>query len=349
MKKTTIIILTVVIIFILTGSGAVYYIAEKTILPPAGNYDDREVELKIQNGFTVSQIAGKLHEEGIIKSTDDFIFTAKLFRLSDQLKAGKYRLHAGLSNYSILKVLVKGRVSGERIVIPEGYTSRQIASLLQKKLEVDSLQFITLVNDTSFIRELDFKVSSLEGYLYPNTYEFHWGTNARNVIRKLVSEFRRNVSDSVMQKINKSELTLTEVITLASIIEGEAMLDNERAVISAVYHNRLKKRMLLQADPTIQYIIPDGPRRLLNRDLTIDSPYNTYKYRGLPPGPVNNPGINSILAAIEPAMVPYLYFVAKGDGSHIFSRDLKEHIRAKRKFDQYRREVKRKANAKKRK
>jgi len=119
------------------------------------------------------------------------------------------------------------------------------------------------------------------------------------------------------------------------------MVDSERAVISAVYHNRLKKGILLQADPTIQYIIPDGPRRLLKRDLAIDSPYNTYRYAGLPPGPVNNPGLQSILAAIYPADVDYIYFVAKGDGSHIFSRTWNEHLRAKANFDQYRRMINR--------
>ncbi|MDZ7265633.1 MAG: endolytic transglycosylase MltG, partial [candidate division KSB1 bacterium] len=135
------------------------------------------------------------------------------------------------------------------------------------------------------------------------------------------------------------------ILTLASIIEGEAMVDSERVLVSAVYHNRLQRGMLLQADPTIQYIIPDGPRRLLNRDLRIDSPYNTYLHAGLPPGPVNNPGLRSIYAALNPAPVDYLYLVARGDGTHIFSRNLREHQIAKQKFDMYRKMVNQKRRA----
>jgi len=158
----------------------------------------------------------------------------------------------------------------------------------------------------------------------------------------LIHEFRRNVTDSLERQISEKGWTLHQIITLASIIEGEAMVDSERAIVSAVYHNRLKSGILLQADPTIQYIIPDGPRRLLNKDLAIDSPYNTYRYIGLPPGPVNNPGIKSILAALNPAAVEYIFFVAKGDGTHIFSKTLNQHLNAKSKFDAYRTMINRK-------
>jgi UPF0755 protein len=138
-------------------------------------------------------------------------------------------------------------------------------------------------------------------------------------------------------------MTLHQVVTLASIIEGEAMVDAERPLISAVYHNRLRLHMPLQADPTIQYLVPGRGRRLLKSDLSIDSPYNTYLYPGLPPGPVNNPGMASIVAALHPAPVDYLYFVARGDGGHVFSRTLGEHLRAKARFDQVRRHVRRAA------
>ena len=147
------------------------------------------------------------------------------------------------------------------------------------------------------------------------------------------------------------KMTMHDVLTLASIIEGEAIFDAEREIISSVYHNRLKRRIKLQADPTIQYILAGSPRRLLLKDLAIESPYNTYKYYGLPPGPISNPGKKSILAAIFPAKTNYIFFVAKGDGSHIFSKTLAQHLRAKSKFDAYRRKIKRqqRLNATKRK
>ncbi len=188
---------------------------------------------------------------------------------------------------------------------------------------------------------LGVNAASLEGYLYPNTYSFFWGVSPREIIRTMVQEFYHHVGDSLRQRAAALGLTVHQALTLASIIEGEAVVDSERALIAAVYHNRLRQGILLQADPTIQYIVPGPPRRLRNRDLEIASPYNTYRYPGLPPGPVNNPGLVSIRAALYPAPVNYLYFVARGDGSHVFSRTLEEHLRAKRDFDRVRARVRR--------
>ena len=240
-----------------------------------------------------------------------------------------------------MKIIVEGKTALITVIIPEGITSYQIASILTQKVEVDSEKFVNLVNNKMFINELKMDVNSLEGYLFPNTYFFYWGITEKEIIRILVKEFNHNFTDSLKTIVTEKGWTVHQILTLASIIEGEAAIDSERALISAVYHNRLKKRMLLQADPSIQYIIPDGPRRLLNKDLKIDSPYNTYRYSGLPPGPVNNPGLNSIIAAIYPSDVNYLYFVAKGDGAHVFSKSLSQHLIAKRKFDIFRRKIRR--------
>ena len=160
----------------------------------------------------------------------------------------------------------------------------------------------------------------------------------------MVNEFKNNISKSMEVQAEELGLSILEVITLASIIEGEAIYDSERSIISAVYHNRLKKGMKLQADPTIQYIIDDGPRRLLKDDLKIKSNYNTYLYKGLPPGPINNPGKESIIAALYPSVNEYLYFVAKGDGYHTFTKNEKDHNKAKRKFQEVRRRVNRQKN-----
>jgi len=186
--------------------------------------------------------------------------------------------------------------------------------------------------------------SNLEGFLYPETYQFNWGLSEKDVVRALVEEFKKHIPDSVYTNLRNIGLNLQELVTLASLIEGEAVMDDERSRISAVFHNRLKINMRLEADPTIQYIIPDGPRRILFEDLEIDSPYNTYKYRGLPPGPINNPGVKSLIAAAFPASETYLYFVATGDGRHTFTRSLAEHLEAKKILDRMRRQDRKNSN-----
>lgn len=310
-------------------------------MPLHEDVSSEPILVKIKSGLSLKAIADTLEKHNIIKRSDDFIFTTKLLGNVTKLKAGAFRLNRGLSPYKAMKIIVAGKISSINVAIPEGLTSYEIASLFSKKLEIDSTRFIDLVNNPDFISSLGSNTNSLEGYLFPNTYSFYWGITAEEAIKLLVKEFHRNFTDSLKDVVLEKGWTVHQILTLASIIEGEAMVNSERSVISAVYHNRLKKGIKLQADPTIQYIIPDGPRRLLNKDLAIDSPYNTYLYSGLPPGPVNNPGLQSILAVINPEQVDYLYFVAKGDGSHIFSRSWNEHLRAKTKFNQYRRMINR--------
>ena len=336
-----IIILSFAIVLILIISTGLY-LASRVFLPLREDASGDPVGIKIRMGLTVTAIAESLATYGIISNRENFIFTTRLFGNVKKLKAGSYHLHKGLSPYRAMNIIVAGKVSTITVVIPEGLASSQIASIFSKKLELDSTKLINLINDQNFISSFNLSVNSLEGYLYPDTYSFVWGITEQEAIQILVRQFHRNFSDSLKQVVRDRGWTVHQIVTLASIIEGEAIFDNERAIISAVYHNRLKRGMPLQADPTIQYIIPDGPRRLLHRDLAIDSPYNTYKYSGLPPGPVNNPGIRSIMAAIHPAEVDYIFFVAKGDGTHIFSTTLREHLAAKAKFDEYRREINRK-------
>ncbi|RMD98798.1 MAG: endolytic transglycosylase MltG [Calditrichaeota bacterium] len=262
--------------------------------------------------------------------------------VENKLKHGKFLIPKRSNNVQILRLLKAGRPFEELITIPEGVTSRKIASILHRRVNMDSVAFMQVVQDSAFAHQLGIEANSLEGYLFPNTYRFYWEIEPRVAARIMVEEFFRQLPDSAEVRARKMGFTLHQIVTLASIIEGEAVVDSERTIISAVYHNRLRKGILLQADPTIQFIIPDGPRRLLKADLQIDSPYNTYKYPGLPPGPINNPGKKSIEAALAPAEVPYLYFVARGDGSHVFSASYSQHRRAKRAFDRIRREVERK-------
>jgi len=337
MKKT---IIKLFILLLAAIIIAAYFILGEIFILPKGDFSQETIEVKIRSGLSLKAIADSLQQKGIIEDSRNFIFASKIFKNVNRLKAGKYDIPLGLSVYKVMKIIVDGRTSNIRVVIQEGLTSHQIASIMRNKVEIDSTKFIKLVSDTSIINQFDIRSNSLEGYLFPNTYLFHWGISEKEIIKILLKEFNRNFTDSLKTVAQNKGWSIHKILTLASIIEGEALIDSERAVISSVYHNRLKKRMLLQADPTIQYLIPDGPRRLLNRDLKIDSPYNTYLYPGLPPGPVNNPGKNSIVAAINPSETDYLYFVAKGDGCHIFSKTLSQHLNAKRKFDSYRRKIK---------
>jgi len=332
-KKQFTIAVAVVFLFVFTTSG--WFLFTSTV--PGGN--EKEHLVQIKPGMTFNQIVNYLLENNVISSELSFEISAHILGVQDELKAGKYRITGGESNYSLLQKLSEGKVAIEWVTIPEGKTARQIAGILVDRVEVDSARFMALVNDSAFSRQLGIAADRLEGFLFPETYGLHWGMNARQIIKLMVSHYQERFDSTLQARSRELGLTELEVVTLASIIEGEAVVDSERTTISAVYHNRLDRGMLLQADPTIQYIIDDGPRRLLNRDLEIDSPYNTYKNPGLPPGPINNPGLASIKAALYPADEKYLYFVARGDGSHIFSKTLNEHLRAKAEFDKYRKEI----------
>lgn len=310
---------------------------------PAVPKNATKTDFFIHRGMSVPQIADSLVQQGLITDRERFLFADKILGWGRQLKAGKYILPLGASNLTLYKIFRKGKAAQVRVTLAEGKTIEDFAGILQGALDIDSTEIVRLSKDSIFARELGVPAKNLEGYLYPNTYNFYWGASPKEIVHALVQEFHRQMDDSLRRRAEKFNLTLHEVVTLASIIEGEAVVDSERTIISAVYHNRLRKGMMLQADPTIQYLVPGPPRRLLKGDLENVSPYNTYRYPGLPPGPVNNPGIASIRAALYPAAVNYLYFVARGDGAHTFSHTLDEHLQAKREFDKVRARVRREA------
>ena len=300
-----------------------------------------EKVLKIEMGTAFTKIMDTLEEEKIIDSRTMFKYAAYVLNLDQKLKAGKYKFTPGLSNYDILKKLEKCDYVIESVTLPEGITLKQMAAILKEKLEINDNRFLELCSDGKFISGLGLEYDSLEGFLFPDTYYIAWGTPESEIIKILVGQFnsvfeKLNGSSKMYEKYNKHE-----IVTMASLVEGEAMLDEEKGTIAGVFYNRLQKRIRLAADPTIQYIIPDGPRRLLNDDLKIDSPYNTYLHYGLPPGPINNPGETSLKAALFPEETDYLYFVANGEGGHKFSRTMQEHLDAKKEFDKIRRAVRR--------
>jgi UPF0755 protein len=234
-----------------------------------------------------------------------------------------------------------------KVTFPEGILSTQMAEILQEKIGIDSALFVSLVHDSAFAQFLVGE-NSLEGFLLPETYFFEWEMPEKQIIQRMAANTRQIFeADTIRDRLSQLDFTPLEILTLASIIEGEVMVDSERVTISSVYHNRLRLGWPLQADPTIQYIIPGPPRRLLHRDLEVDSPYNTYKNPGLPPGPISNPGKESILAALYPANTSYLYMVAIGDGRHKFSKTLKEHNLWHAKYNEYRRQIRREQRQKK--
>ena len=312
---------------------------------PQSNPYER-VEINIPKGVTLSQIGNILKEESIISNKRTFTMAVKSLGHEKNIPAGRYVLHNALNNRAIINQLVYGVPSLKSITVLEGWNIYQIANELEKELKISKKTFLRLCNDQRVIKLFNLEGNSLEGYLFPDTYTFAEGVDPYLVLTRMVNEFINNITKSMEVQAQEMNMSLLEVITLASIIEGEAIYDSERAIISAVYHNRLKRGMKLQADPTIQYIIDDGPRRLLNDDLKIESKYNTYLYKGLPPGPINSPGKESIIAALYPSVNEYLYFVARGDGYHTFSTNEKDHNKAKKKFQEVRRRVKLQKNRK---
>ncbi|MCP2620302.1 endolytic transglycosylase MltG [Candidatus Aminicenantes bacterium AC-334-K16] len=289
----------------------------------------QDIIFEIPKGASVISVSHQLKAKGII--THPFIFRLMFQVLyPDQpIKAGEYKIKTPISIKELLQVLTQGQVLLHSITIPEGLTRFEIATLLEKKLSFFSAnEFIAATETTSLIKDLDPLATNLEGYLFPETYSFPKGTSPGEVVQAMVRQFRRIFSSSWQARASQLGFSVREIVILASLIEKETSQPEERNLISAVFHNRLKKKMKLDCDPTIIYALKlkgkyDG--RLGWNDLKLDSPYNTYLYPGLPPGPIANPGQAALEAALYPADVDYLYFVARNDGTHVFSRTLREH------------------------
>ena len=309
------------------------------LLWPQGNPYDF-VKVTIPKGASLNEVGITLKNNNIIHNKQSFQLAVKILGYEKDIPAGRFRIEKASTNYAIIDQLVNGKQLTKKVTIREGWTISMIAKELDEKLGINTHFFEDATHNKNLLSKWGIQAKSFEGYLFPNTYQFNENELPSDIINVMVQEYKRNLSDDMLVQMNQIKMSEQEVLTLASIIEGEAIYDKERAIISGVYHNRLKKGMRLQADPTIQYILEDGPRRLLNRDLKIVSPYNTYLNKGLPPGPINNPGIESIKAALFPTESDYLYFVARGDGYHTFSKTEKQHNKAKRDFQKVRRNAK---------
>jgi UPF0755 protein len=296
----------------------------------------------IPKGASIDSIADSLLKLDLIKDKNRFIFWAKTLKKDRLLKAGYFEVPENLNYPQLVNFISTARNKEIRVTLLEGWRIQDIAIALHQHLNINPDRFRSLCYDQSVLQEWGIEAESLEGYLLPDTYYFYWNMNEKEIVDRLVDQCLKILTDSVQRQMDKLEVNRHQILTLASIVEGEAIADDERATIASVYYNRLRRRIKLQADPTIQYILRESPRRLLLKDLEIDSPYNTYKYYGLPPGPINNPGRKSIMAVLYPEQTDYLYFVAKGDGRHTFTRSAAEHAKEKEKFDKVRRDVNRK-------
>ena len=281
--------------------------------------------ITVPMGASMRIAADSLETAGVIGSARAFRLYAKLTGRDRSIKAGTYLLDRGASWNEIIKALVEGRGIVLTVTIPEGWDLNTIIPAVADTMKVSAASLDSATRDTALIHRLDVPTPTLEGYLFPETYLIPEGSDALPIVRRLVSEFERRWKPEWNDQLKKLGMTRHQVVTLASIIEKEARVATERPTISAVYHNRLKRGMLLQADPTIQYALGKHTARVLYRDLEVKSPYNTYKNVGLPPGPICNPGKASVDAALQPARTSYLYYVAQPDGSHLFSSTYAEH------------------------
>ena len=315
------------------------YVAWELWLRDGGS---EQVIVRIPEGSSFSAILDSLESSGAIGSRTAFKLLATATGDDARIRPGTYKFERGTASADLLSALVDGRSTVKvKVTFPEGSTVRRMASILARSLEVDSVEFVRLANDRTFLKTLGINASTAEGYLLPDTYYFFWGEEASTLLRRLSEEFRAFYNDELKGRAKDIGLSAYEAIILASIVEGEARVEEERPVIAGLYLNRIRRGMKLAADPTIQYLLPDGPRRILYRDLRIDSPYNTYMYAGLPPTPINNPGRASIRATLSPSKHDYVYMVAKADGSgrHTFTRTGAEHNRA---VEEYRRRLREK-------
>jgi UPF0755 protein len=292
---------------------------------------ENEAKIIVPKGTTVGMLTDSLERHGVIRSASTFKMAASILRLKNKLNAGGYRIAYGLSNAEIIKRLTGSEYAFVLMAtFPEGITALRASRIAANKLKLDSNLFRKFVQDTAFLRSMGLpkEAKTAEGYLFPDTYQFFISADPKSLITAMIDRWKDIVTDSLKKEINKKGMTVHEFMTLASIVEAEARVPSERDTIAGVYHNRLRIGMKLDADPTVQY--GHGLERPINgADVRRDNPYNTYLRKGLPPGPINNPGKAAILATLNPAKHDFLYFVARRDGSggHYFSRTIAEQTR----------------------
>ncbi len=286
----------------------------------------------ISPGSSLQQTAQLLVAEGILASVQPFRLWAQFTGRDRSIQSGEYLLETPLTPRRLLETLTQGQVIHRMVTIPEGLTLRQIAKRLENQGFGPQEHFLSLSTSPQFLAKWNLQEHGLEGYLYPDTYFFSKHSSVADILERMVTRLSEVFTPAMQQQAQELGFSQHEVLTLASLVEKETGAAEERPLIAGVFHNRLRQNIRLQCDPTVIYGIPDFDGNLTRRHLRTPTPYNTYLFTGLPPGPIANPGLAAIQAALSPAETNYLYFVAKGDGTHVFSTRLADHNRAVRRF-----------------
>lgn len=321
------IIIFFAVIFILFSALLINYSA--TSIDDKSNIN---VVVDIPTGSSFLKVTKILNEAGLVKSRSLFYTLAITKRATRVVRAGEYEFNTSLTPAAVIDKLMRGEIKFYIVTIPEDFSMKDIAQRLEFFKLVDQETFFELARDKSFLMSLGITADSIEGYLFPETYLFNRSMSTRQIMKIMVSQFWKEVTPEMVEKAGKLGFNTHQFVTFASIVGKESGYDAEKPLISAVFHNRLKKKMRLQSDPTSVYDLENFDGRVLRSHLKRNSPYNTYVIKGLPPGPIGNPGLTSLMATLNPAPVNYLYFVSKNDGTHFFSDSLKMHNEAIRQY-----------------
>jgi UPF0755 protein len=325
--KRVVLVAAALVVAAVAAAGAWAFIS---LNRPYKAYETPEQFVDIPQGSGPASMGRRLEAAGVVRSAAAFRVAVWMRGAGQRLQAGEYRFDAPMTPVAVVDKIVKGDVYLQPITFREGLTIRQMAALFESKGFGPAREFTAAARDASLIRDLDPQAPDLEGYLFPDTYSLPRRTTASQLVARMVEGFEKSLAPEVRQRAAARGLGIRELVTLASLVEKETGKAEERPLVAAVYSNRLKIGMGMQADPTVIYALEHAGRysgNLTREDLRFDSPYNTYRYAGLPPGPIASPGKASLEAAASPADVPYLYFVSRNDGSHVFATTLDEHNR----------------------
>ena len=306
---------------------ALWYVV---LLRPMGD-GTRVYGLTVPKGAGFAQITVELERQKIVRSAWSLRLIGRLHGLDQRMQPGDYRLSDAMRPVEILEKMASGITDARKFTVPEGYSIFQVAELLEKQGLFGREEFLLASHDRQLLLKLGVSAKTVEGYLFPGTYLIGFHTDVHGLITEMVQEFRHRIA-SLKTILAEDDLTLHQVVTLASLVEKEAVVSEERPLIASVFRNRLKIGMPLQSDPTAIYGVRAFGGKVTKQDLRRESPYNTYRIKGLPPGPIGNPGIEAIRAVLQPARTDYYYFVARKDGTHQFSRTLQEHNQGVRQF-----------------
>jgi UPF0755 protein len=316
------------IVLLLAVAASIFFVL--LVNYSARSIDDKNttVIVDIPTGSSFMRITEILNRAGLIKSRFFFYSLAVSKQAMKSVRAGEYEFNTSMSPAAVIDKMLRGEIKTYRITIPEDFSLKEIAARLSEYKLIDEKTYFDLASNEDFLNSVGIKAESIEGYLFPETYLFDRSMSTKQIMKIMVNQFWKKVTPEMIKRAGEMGFTMQELVTLASIIGKESGNGEEKPLISAVFHNRLKRKMRLQSDPTAVYDLENFSGAVRRSHLKRNSPYNTYVIYGLPPGPITNPGIDSLKAALNPAPVNYLYFVSKRDGSHQFSASLDMHTKA---------------------